>query len=1019
VTALLLVHLVVGVGILAVGRRIGGRAAPLAALAPLAGLVWLATRWDRLTGGAAPLTEHVSWIPQLGLGFDLRIDGFAALLVALITGIGTLVLLYAGAYLPVDGPRTGRLIGLLVLFGGAMLGLVSADNLLVLYGFWELTSVTSFLLIGNDHDKPEARAAAVQAFLITGAGGLSLLGGILLLGNAAGTFDLHRILQEPPSGATVSVALALMLVGAFTKSAQVPFHSWLPGAMVAPTPVSAYLHSATMVKAGVYLVARLSPAFAPTVAWWRPVVIGVGLTTMVVGGVRALRQHDLKLLLAHGTVSQLGFLVAVFGIGTPAASVAGAALLLAHAVFKAANFLAVGAVDVGFGTRDRRRLPRLDRSWAPVGIGAVVGAASMAGIPLTFGFVAKELDFEAMFAGDGAAWLLASVVLVGGAALTAGYSLRFAVGILGRNGTDPLEVEPATARVGVGLVGPLLVLTAVTAGLGVLPYLGDRLLAAAAGALAGPLAAADVHLAIWHGLNAALGASAVALALGLLLHLGRERLAPALERLGARLPDGNEGYRAILRGLNDLADRVTSRTQPGSLPIYAGVILVTAALLPLVAFLPEGRWPGWPRLVETPAHVPVAAALVGAGLAASVVRRRFSAALFLGVAGYAMAALFVVQGAPDLALTQASIETLSTVLFVLVLRRLPDRFTWGSGSSAMTTRTRTLRVLASLCVFAVVFVLAIVTASPDPTTPASEQMVARSLPDGHGRNVVNVTLVDFRGYDTLGEITVLACAAIGTVALARSGRRPARAADAQRTGLRRSRDLFQRSPAHVRAARADDLATAGPSAATPAGGAAPNPSGAQPLGRLVVLDVSVRVVFTAVMIGSIYLLFAGHNQPGGGFAGGILAGAAVALRYLAGGIESVRSLSRARPWTVLGAGVGLAAATALTPVLFGHPVLTSAYRSVDVPLVGSVSLTSVLLFDLGVYLAVVALSMMMFESFGDDPFSDREEEPVHPPTPAATDAAGPGAAGSADVAGPAPAETGTAGTIGPAEVVAP
>jgi multicomponent Na+:H+ antiporter subunit A len=480
--------------------------------------------------------------------------------------------------------------------------------------------------------------------------------------------------------------------------------------------------------------------------------------------------------------------------------------------------------------------------------------------------------------------------------------------------------------------------------------------------------------------------------------------------------------------VNETADRVTGVSQPGSLPIYAGVILVTAAALPIWGLVARGSWPGWPAFVDTPAQIPVVAALLGAALAASVVRRRFSAALFLGAAGYAMSALFVVQGAPDLALTQAAMETLSTVLFVLVLRRLPDRFTWApetggstlrdkvrrrlderneDGSpvdSPMTARTRMLRVLAAVCVGGAVFVLAIaMSGEPKPSTvtaptasglpPAADEMVERSLPDGHGRNVVNVTLVDFRGFDTLGEITVLACAAIGTVALARSGRRPARRRDAQRTALRRGAASFE-PPSIV------TTSLAGPSASSagveaPPGAVRPTAASGGParLGHLVVLDVAVRIVFAAVMVGSIYLLFAGHNQPGGGFVGGILAGAAVSLRYVAGGIDAVRSLSRARPWTVLGAGLVLSVSTALVPILLGHPVLTSAYRSFDVPVLGSVSLTSVMVFDLGVYLVVLALALMMFESFGDDLVDEQPDDRTPLPTPAppapGTDAAAP------------------------------
>ena len=382
------------------------------------------------------------------------------------------------------------------------------------------------------------------------------------------------------------------------------------------------------------------------------------------------------------------------------------------------------------------------------------------------------------------------------------------------------------------------------------------------------------------------------------------------------MPDAERGYIGALRGLNALADRVTAISQPGSLPIYAGVILTVAALVPLWALVGGDAWPGWPDIVDHPAHVPIAALLIGAALSAAVVRRRFSAALFLGVVGYGMTALFIVQGAPDLALTQVAIETLSTVLFVLVLRRLPDGFTW----TAMTTPRRALRAAVALSVAASVFVLALVMVNPSRSTEVSQWMVENAEPQGHGRNIVNVILVDFRGFDTLGELAVLVSAAIGTVALARAGRRP------------RSR---RAAPSRVR--------------------------------TLVTLDVSVRLVFAAVMVGSVYLLFAGHNRPGGGFVGGIVAGAAVALRYVSGGIDAVRRLSRARPWTVLGSGLLVSVATAITPLLVGDPVMSNAYVTLDLPLFGSVKITSATVFDIGVYLAVVGLALMVFESFGDDP----------------------------------------------------
>lgn len=773
--ALLVLHAVVGFVTFASGRRLGRRCLAIAAIAPIATLVWLATQASTVLDGGR-VTQSVEWVPTLGISASLRLDGFALVMVLLVSGVGLAVLAYSASYF---GPTTeglGRLVGLLTLFAGAMLGVVLADDVIMLFTAWELTSITSYLLIGNDHTRTQARAAALHALLITSAGGLVMLAGLVLIAQAGGTYRLGELLADPPSGTPVTVGLVLLAIGAFTKSAQYPFHSWLPGAMAAPTPVSAYLHSATMVKAGVYLLGRFAPAFA-TVGPWRPMIVTVGLVTMVAGGLRALRQYDLKLLLAHGTVSQLGFLVVLFGVGTPEATTAGVVMLLAHGAFKAALFMVVGMLDHQTGTRDIRLLPPVGRGWRPTGAVAVAAAASMAGLPLLAGFIAKEAAFDAFahgaFSGSG----VVLAVLVAGSALTFAYSARFVWGafVLPRRmlaGTEGVAV-PHPDRIrsmfttakppSASFVAPALVLAATAVIFGVAPSLLDRLTGAAAAALDHDVHGA--HLALWHGLNVALVLSLVTYAAGTVLFLQRRHLAPVLAR-GEAIPTGTDVYLALLQGLNRVANRVTAIVQNGSLPIYAGVILLTAAVLPGITLLTGAEWPGWPELAGSPAQWPIVAVLIGAALAASITRRRFSAALFLSTAGYAMAGLFIVQGAPDLALTQAAIETLTTVLFVLVLRRLPDRFERRS-----TPLTRTLRVAISVGVAVFVFAFAIIARGSRTATPVSSQMIEESLPEGHGRNVVNVILVDFRGFDTLGEISVLAAAAIGAVALARAGRR--------------------------------------------------------------------------------------------------------------------------------------------------------------------------------------------------------------------------------------------------------
>jgi multicomponent Na+:H+ antiporter subunit A len=920
-TVLLALHAVLGLVGLTCGDRLRKRTLLLGAVAPAATVVWLLVQLGDVLDGRI-VTESVSWLPALGMDLDLRLDGLSALMAVLVAGVGVLVHAYAASYFAATRPGLGRLVSLLTLFAGSMLGLVLADNLLVLYGFWELTSITSFLLIGNSHTDGRARAAALQALLVTSTGALAMLAGFVVVGQAAGTYRLSALLADPPSGTAVEVGLALILAGAFTKSAQYPTHGWLPGAMVAPTPISAYLHSATMVKAGVYLIARLSPAFHD-VAWWRPVVVGVGVYTLIAGGMRAARQTDLKLLLAMSTVSQLGLMTAVLGLGSPDAITAGCLLVLAHALAKGAAFMVVGVLDHQHGTRDTRLLPRPGPGWAPTMVVAVVAAASMAGLPLALGFVAKESVLAAFDETAGWAAPIALAGVVVGSAISVGYSVRFALGALGRLSEDPsaFTVEHSDGPPRPWFVAPAALLSVITLTTGLVPGVLDATLDAAAHA-AHP-GVHGVHLAVWHGINAPLLWSALAIAGGAAMCAARRPLDPLLARLQPTPVSSNIAYRGSLRGLNSIANRVTGAVQSGSLPIYLGVTLLTAVAVPGVLLLTGDGLPALPDVVDAPAHVAIASIVLGAAIAAAGVRRRFTAALFLGVVGYSMAGLFVIQGAPDLALTQVAIESLTTVLFVLVLRRLPDRF-----ESVTPLWRRSIRIGIAGVVGVTVFALSLAAGAEQPATPASDAMVARALPDGEGRNVVNVILVDFRGYDTLGEITVLTAVAIGTVALARAGRRPATVSTGTQPGT---------------------------------------PPPALPVSRLLTLDVSMRVVFVIVMVGSLYLLFAGHNQPGGGFVGGLVAGAAIALRYVSGGIEEVRKLARRQPWLVLGAGVLIAAVTALAPLLFGDSLLEGASYTLEPPWMGKVKLTSALAFDFGVYLVVIGLALMMFESFGDDP----------------------------------------------------
>jgi multicomponent Na+:H+ antiporter subunit A len=757
VSALVLLHAVVGAAVLLGARALGRAAFALGAVPMAASLGYaVAHRSDVRAGGA--LVERTGWVSGLDLAVDLRLDGFGLLMLLVISGIGVAVMAYGASYFASDA-AAARIAGLLVLFSGSMVGLVLADDLLTLYVFWELTSITSWLLIGSDNTDPRSRAGALHALMVTGAGGLAMLGGFVVLGQAAGTYTLSAILAEPPSGGSVGLGLGLVVVGIVTKSAQYPTHAWLPGAMVAPTPVSAYLHSATMVKAGIYLAARLAPAFA-AVGIWRPALTTIGLVTMIAGGLRALRQHDLKLLLAMGTISQLGFLLVLVGTGEEAATTAGCVLLLAHALFKAALFLVVGIVDHQAGTRDRRTLRGFGAGWGGVKAVTLVSAASMAGLPLLAGFIAKEGAYEA-FAHEGRWDAVVLAGLVAGSVLTLAYSVRFARAVLARPPAGAVGVH-APSR---WFVAPAAVLALLTVVGGLFAgVLTEGIVDGAVGAL--DAEAGHVDLSLWHGWTLALGLSLLTYGLGAVLVAGREPVA-RLQRALAPPFGGDDAFVAVLRGLNRIAAQVTRVVQSGSLPVYISVILLTAVVVPGGALVMNDAWEGWPRFAETPLQALLAAIIVGSAVGAAVVRHRFAAVILLGAVGYGMGAVFIVQGAPDLALTQFAVETLSVVVFMLVLRNLPARFERRTPAIAAW-----IRLVVASTVAVGVFCLALVSSGTRLPRNVSDEIVARSLPEAGGSNVVNVVLVDFRGLDTLGEISVLAVAGVGVVALARARRRP-------------------------------------------------------------------------------------------------------------------------------------------------------------------------------------------------------------------------------------------------------
>jgi multicomponent Na+:H+ antiporter subunit A len=748
--------------------------------------------------------------------------------------------------------------------------------------------------------------------LITGAGGVVMLAGLILIGQSSGTYRLSELIGNVPPGTTVSVGVVLVAIGAFTKSAQWPFSGWLPGAMVAPTPISTYLHAATMVKAGVYLVARLSPALAD-IGVWRELMLVAGSVTMLTGGWRAMRQHDLKLLLAYGTISQLGLLMLLFGMGKYALAQAGIVLLIAHAAFKAALFMVVGIVDHQAGTRDVRKLRMLGRNWRPVQLTSIVAAASMSGFPPLLGFIAKEKALDAGLAGgfSGSAALVAVVVV--GSVLTFAYSGRFVLGVMGRLAEPGDEaVEPA-APPSVAFLAPAFALAVFSLAAGVAPVIVDRLVRTATSSL--DPASSPKHVVLWAGFNTALLLSSIVIGVGALLVIAFRRVEAfqlLVHSLVARVPDSDRSFRAIVTGLSSSSQRVTRVVQNGSLPVYLMVIIGVAVGVPLIPAV--AQLDALPDVIGPWVYLPISLLIVVAAIGATVVRRRIAAALLLGAVGFGMSGFYVVQGAPDLALTQFAIETLATVLFVLALRFLPRQFT--VVSSVVST---SFRLAISILAGVSVFVLALVAggARSDVSAPAaSDSMIQRSVPEAKGSNVVNVILVDFRGLDTLGEIAVLVVAGLGVVALTR-------------TTLVRDRTMRSFTP-------------------TP------------------MIEQSARMLYASILVLSLYFLFAGHNQPGGGFVGGLTAGAAISLRYVAGGVASVRSAVRVPPWTVLGGGLLIAASTAIAPLLTGGAVLEHSAFERSFPLLGTVKATTALPFDVGVYLVVVGLILMAYEAFGDE-----------------------------------------------------
>lgn len=909
--------------VIALSRNASRRSiAVLAGLAPLLGLGILALLAGSVFDGEIVRTSY-AWIPEAGLDFSLRVDGLAWTFGLLVLGIGGLVVLYGHYYLSAkDSPR--RFFTYLMLFMGAMVGMVTAGNLLLLAIFWELTSISSFLLIGFWSHRQDARQGARMALTITGMGGLALLGGVLLIGRIVGSYDLDVVLA---SGDLIRAshlypwALALVLLGIFTKSAQFPFHFWLPHAMAAPTPVSAYLHSATMVKAGVFLLARLHPALAGTDLFFY-VVTSVGATTLLVGAWFAIFQHDLKGLLAYSTISHLGLITLLFGISTEMAVVAGLFHILNHATFKASLFMAAGIIDHECGTRDMRRLGNLRRYMPMTSLLAIIASLAMAGIPLLNGFLSKEMFFaEALeIGGHGTMRIVISIAALLAGIFGIAYSLRFVHDTFFGNGPRALDVvphePPRWMRIPVGVLAILCVIV------GMIPALtvGSLLHTMVRGTLGD--AAPEFSLSVWHGFNLPLMMSIASLVLGVALYFGLRRLLDFHAVVTRSI--GRNAFHVNVEALFALARRFTARVANGSLQrslllmIAVGVVLAGVPMLGRTLPLLVGL--GAPQPLPVIGWV-LWGLLIAASIGTVVVHaKRLTALIVIGAAGLAVSLVFVYLSAPDLALTQLLVEMVTIALMMMALNYLPKQSKI-SHRPLRKARDLTLAIVAGggLAILAYAMMMS-------PADTISSELLVRSLPEAYGRNVVNVTLVDFRGFDTFGEIVVFGVAALVVHALLRWSRL-------------KPDEIMPGPPAHL------PIAT----------------------------DLT-QLLFPLALTVSIYLFLRGHNAPGGGFIAGLVFAVPVLVMYVLQGARAVEATFGFDYLRGIAIGLLLAVLGGVGSWWFGLPYMTSGHLDLELPLVGLVPLASALVFDTGVYFVVFSGTLLMLATLGTVKHRQAEKE---------------------------------------------
>jgi multicomponent K+:H+ antiporter subunit A len=887
----------------------------IAGAASAGGLALLACLAGRVIGGEVP-SASISWVPSLGLDLTLMVDPLGLMFAGLILGIGLLVVIFAHFYL-YEGEATGRFFASLMLFQGAMLGIVLAGNVLLLLVFWELTSLSSFLLIGFWQHKAEGRQGARMALAVTGGGGLALIGGMVLLGLVAGSFDLATILER---GAQVQasplypVILGLVLIGCFTKSAQFPFHFWLPHAMAAPTPVSAYLHSATMVKAGVFLLARLWPVLAGTEAY-TVIVTSVGLVTMVFAAVVALFRHDLKSILAYSTISQLGLLVMLLGFSLEMAALAAVLHILNHAAFKAALFMAAGIVDHESGTRDIRRLGGLAKAMPVTAVIATIAAASMAGLPPLGGFISKEMmlyetPHVALF---GLSWLVPVLATIG-ATFSVGYSLRLAAHLFFGQPRDPQSFARAHDPAA-GMWAPSALLTVLAVLLGLAPMaLAAPLVGAVTAAVTGA-PAPEFDLALWHGVNLALILSTIAVAGGALLlwrHAGLLRAWESIAHL-----DAKQMFETALRYADT---RVRKAMVAVHTPSLQNMVLATISVT--VLLMVDGAVAGGGVLTGTRPGLPASApAIIAWGLliaaTAAVVndaRQRFRVLIYVSVIGLVISLAFVRFSAPDLALTQISVEVVTILLLLLALNLLP-KAPPALSSAPRKWRDGVLAVAGGALMGGISWAML----TREPGASISAYHLANAKSGGGGTNVVNVILVDFRAFDTLGEIIVLGIAGLAIFALLDSAARGA-------AGARLAR--WQEDMPH------------------------------SPERHPVMLVMASRMALPLTLTVGIYLFLRGHNQPGGGFIAALVVAIAFLLQYLAAGFDWTDKRRRFGEHQMIAWGVLVAMATGLGSLAFGANFLTSTFDYFSLPLIGKFELASAMLFDTGVFLTVFGAVML-------------------------------------------------------------